>query len=146
MSRLYMHPLVLKQLIVLAELAQFRTKAAVLAAQRGKLTPQLWLQLPVGLKICLQSLHILLQPSRREEERAMIISNGSHWKTQQRQTSLLYLVPNYFITLWKVMTARVSKIVSTSILQWSVNYVKQKLKVQWNCCWMPANVKHEMHQ
>lgn len=34
------HLLVLQQLVVLAELAQLRAKAAVLAAQRRKLTPQ----------------------------------------------------------------------------------------------------------
>lgn len=56
------HPLVLQQLVVLAELAQLRAKAAVLAAQGGELTSQLRLQLPVGLKIRLQSLHVLLQP------------------------------------------------------------------------------------
>lgn len=36
-----MHILVLQELIVLAQLAQLRAKAAVLAAQRGKLTAQL---------------------------------------------------------------------------------------------------------
>lgn len=61
--------LVLEQLVVLAELAQFRAQAAVLAAQRGKLTPQLRLQLSVGLKICLQTLHILLQPFHKRKRR-----------------------------------------------------------------------------
>ncbi len=70
MSTLCMYPLVLQQLVVLAELAQLRAKAAVLAAQRGKLTSQLRFQLPVGLQICLQTLHILLQPFRGEKERA----------------------------------------------------------------------------
>lgn len=60
------HPLVLQQLVVLAKLAQLGAKAAVLAAQRRQLTPQFRLQLPVGLKVCFQALHVLLQPFRRE--------------------------------------------------------------------------------
>lgn len=65
-SALRVHPLVLQQLVVLAELAQLGAKAAVLAAQRRQLTPQFRLQLPVGLKICFQALHILLQAFRKE--------------------------------------------------------------------------------
>lgn len=58
------HLLVLQQLVVLAELAQLRAEAAVLAAQGGELTPQFRLQLPVGLQIRFQTLYILLQPAR----------------------------------------------------------------------------------
>lgn len=59
------HPLVLQQLVVLAKLAQLGAKAAVLAAQRRQLTPQFRLQLPVGLKIGFQALHVLLQAFRK---------------------------------------------------------------------------------
>lgn len=84
-SLLFMHPLVLQQLVVLAELAQLRAKAAVLAAQRGELTPQLWLQLPVGLKIGLQALHVLLQTFKKWTEMAAGSLEGSHRKPQQRR-------------------------------------------------------------
>lgn len=58
--------LVLQQLIVLSQLAQFGAKAAVLAAQGGELAAQLRLQLPVGLEISLQALNVLLQPWRTQ--------------------------------------------------------------------------------
>lgn len=85
-----MHPLVLEQLIVLAQLAQFGAKAAVLVAQRGKLPPQLRFQLPVGLKICLQALYILLQPFTTEDERAVSRSQKTITTTQSAYTQLVH--------------------------------------------------------
>ena len=43
--------LVLQQLVVLAELAQLRAQAAVLAAEGGQLAAEVRLQLPAGLQV-----------------------------------------------------------------------------------------------
>lgn len=56
------HSLVLQQLVLLAELAQLGAYGALGAAQRADLAAQILLHLAAGLQVCLQLLHILLQP------------------------------------------------------------------------------------
>lgn len=63
------HSLVLQQLVLLAQLAQFRADGALSAAKGADLTAQVLLHLSAGLKVCLQLLHILLQPAEVEGER-----------------------------------------------------------------------------
>lgn len=59
--------LILKQLIFLAKLSNFRADSPFRAGQSPDLTAQLLLNLPAGLQVRLQLLNILFQPRIKEQ-------------------------------------------------------------------------------
>lgn len=74
-SRGERHSLVLQQLVLLPQLAQLAAYGALGAAQRADLAAQVLLDLAAGLQVCLQLLHILLQP---EAQRGRHGFTGGH--------------------------------------------------------------------